>query len=302
MGTIIYFYILPSISAIAIKLIMVWYGRDMIRKANFWLWAFLAGLFAQNSVELLTFMFPYTGEGSTSMHLLQWYYLSSLVSSTAFLALSLHLASLLNRKMAYTVVGLFCLGALVVMLPHVALQGVQSIGYSITRIPGDYYWVLQIILVGAVVGGTLVLVWTTYSGKAWVARRRSLALLVGASPIIVASLLVMALMQAGFSINATIIVSLSVNVLLGVLIYTEYEHGLFKFLSFVPSTRENKLARSATRAAWEVHTGSLNNAVNAFEQAIIVDALEKSNGNKTMAADLLGISRTTLRRKMEAAA
>ncbi|MEX1032175.1 MAG: helix-turn-helix domain-containing protein [Cellvibrionaceae bacterium] len=292
------FYALPSMIAVTIKLIMVWYGRNMIMNANAWLWAYLGSLFGLNCLEMVSFLFSQTPESSGAKYFLGTYYFFAITSNTLFLALSLQLVGWFNRISCFVVVTLTTVGLLLIVIPNAAFIGVESIGYSVTRIAGPYYWVIQIIVVGSLISSFVLLAVAGKSSADWYRRRRATALLIGSAPTVVAILIIMVLMQMGFQINATVVVSLTINILLGVLIYTEYEYGLFKFLSFIPSTQEHIISQSAANAIYQIKSRGLNGAVSSFERALVQNALTRCNGNKTTAAEFLGISRTTLRRKL----
>jgi len=49
----------------------------------------------------------------------------------------------------------------------------------------------------------------------------------------------------------------------------------------------------------KIHQGSLRQAVSTFEKELIWSALQKSKGNISKAADLLGIHRQQLQRKLK---
>lgn len=57
-------------------------------------------------------------------------------------------------------------------------------------------------------------------------------------------------------------------------------------------------ARSVTLAPAPPPAGGVRDSVKEFERQKIVDALAKTNGNQTRAAELLGIPRRTLAYKM----
>lgn len=291
-------YALPSISAIAIKIILLWRGASIIRSAGPWVLCFLGGLLGVNICELLAFMFSGDASKPAALFILVFYYVFASISNTGFIGISFKLAGLTSKKLTFLLLPVSGVGLLSILIPNAAIAGVQSIGYSLTRIPGPFYWVFQVItpLLSLLASGALV--YSACRSQDWVSRRRALALLFGSCPAIAATAVVMILMHSGIAINASVIVSLAINVLLGVLIYTEYESGVFRFLSYIPRTQEYRLISHATQSAYQLGSLGLGEAVTDFERALVADALSRCRGNKSEAAKLLGVSRTTLRRKL----
>ena len=111
----------------------------------------------------------------------------------------------------------------------------------------------------------------------------------------------------GAKINGAVIISLMTSLMLVILIYTEKRYRLFKFLSYVPYTREHELRTRANRLVEQMIDDLFNgeSAVNfkdirsEFETTLIEIAIESTGGNKTHAAKILGIGKATLHRKIE---
>lgn len=291
-------YALPSISAIAIKFVFIWYGRNVLRSANAWTWMFLGGLLGVNLFELILFYFASNAGSTGALTTLIFYYVSAVLASAGYFAVSMQLAGRMSALVRGSTLGVAAAGILILMIPDTAVSGARSIGYSVTREAGQFYWILQIVIPGFWLTGLFALGYTVLKSEDWVQQRRGFALLIGSFPLVLSVVIVMALMQLGLEVNATIIVSLAINILLGTLLYTEYESGVFRLLSLVPKTHENRLVLLAARSAYALGAHGLSEAVSNFEKALVNDALNRCKGNKTGAANLLGISRATLRRKM----
>lgn len=291
-------YAFPSISAIAIKIVLLWYGRHFVRSASPWVCMFLFGLFGVNLCEMLSFFYVHDVDHPTAYRLLVGYYIAALASGAGYCYISVQLADRFIRFFRVCILCLLFIGIVTLVVPNAALTGVQSIGYSATRIAGPFYWILQLLIPLFWLAGGGALLYATHKGGNWLKKRRALALLYGSSPLLATIMVVMVLMQAGASMNATVVVSLAINVLLATLIYTEYESGIFRFLSYIPRTQEHQLVVYAARSAHDLASHGLSGAVANFERALIDNALRRCKGNKTGAANLLGVSRTTLRRKM----
>ena len=290
--------VIPSVSAIAIKLLILWLGRKSLANVDFWAWTFFMVLFGMNLTELIGFVFQEVLSNDARLLFLIAYYGFTIVAGLSFLAIAMKISGDLSRPVAHLIFATMVVGLTVLLLPNVGLLGIQSIGYSYTRIPGPYYWVLQIIILGGWLLGLCMLIHTLRRGKDWIPRRRAFAMLIATTPTGLGLVLVIILMQIGFKINATLMFSISTNFLLGVLIYTEYEFRLFHFLSSVPKTEENKLVCSIINNLASSRTYNLSRLSSEFEKLLIENALGSHKYNKTKTAKSLGISRNTLRRKL----
>ncbi|TQV81306.1 hypothetical protein FKG94_09435 [Exilibacterium tricleocarpae] len=290
-------YTLPSVSALAIKIIIFWMARHTLRSLSPWFLAFLIALCGINLIELITFAYvdrPYAAAGYLTL-----YYLFAVGACILLLGLSLEIGNYLNLFLSQVLLVLGFTCALVLIIPGAAVAGVESIGYSITRVSGPLYWVLQVTIL-ATLASSLGVLWYSYRCNADpVRRRRAFVLLIATVPAVAIVLLVALLMQLGVKINGAVFVSFSMNFLLIVLLYTEKQARLFNFLSMIPATREYRTFKTISPLLFGHTPTPLKDAQAVFERELIRGAVERCGGNKTHAADMLGISRATLLRKLK---
>ena len=290
-------YTVPSVSALAIKIIIFWLGRHTLRAISPWFLAFLIAFCGVNLVELITF--TYVSRPYEATPWLTLYYLFAVASCILLLGLSLETSGYLSPRKGQALLAVGGLCALVLIIPGAAIAGVDSIGYSITRVPGPLYWVLPLSIVSTLLGSLAVLGYSYRRNPDPVRRRRALVLLIANVPMVTMVVIVTLLMQLGFRINAVVFVSFCINILLVVLLYTEKQARLFNFLAMIPATREHRISDNLSQLLFNRPSLSLKDAQQAFERELVNGAMERCGGNKTQAADLLGISRATLSRKLK---
>jgi hypothetical protein len=294
----VYLLLLPSLSAIIIKLLILWFGWSSIKKSNLWFWLFLVGLLGINVSELILLISAGSNASVELYSILIFYYLSAVMSSMAYLGLALQFAGWLTGLTRLILLLSSFAVALLLLVPGLVIAGVENIGYSFTRVPGPMYWVVQFYIGGTLTASLSLLAFAARKERTGISSRRAMALLIATSPTAICVICVVLAMQLGFQINATVLVSFMINILLAVLVYTEYELRLFRFLSVFPKTEENRMIKRMIKTLIEANTSGLQSAVNEFEVFLIQNALQEANNNKSVAADMLRISRATLRRKL----
>lgn len=293
----------PSILALVIKLWLFRVSGKALFVSNPFLAYFLCSLFALNLVELTFFLQLIPPDNA--LPILISYYIAAIYSAAAYLAIAINLV----RPSRLTQVSVFLMATLMAVLmciPDLVIAGVTYISYSITKIPGEYYWLLQIYLVGILIIGTAILLYGLFYHQNSLTRKRCLAILISTVPMTIAVISVVGLMALGYPINGAVILSLVTTLTLIILIYTESRYRLFLFLSYVPYTIENDirkhiaiLVRQSVEALFK-QGGTLDmKSISAkFESALIEMAIEATNGNKTHAAEILQIGKATLHRKL----
>ena len=295
---------LSSILALLIKFSLFLVGKSALFKDNQPLAIFLVALCALNLSELL--LFANEGNKQVLMSVLQIYYAAAVISAAALFYLCIHI---IRAKKLFAAIS-FAISIIIAFLtfiPDIILGGYESIGYSITRIPGEYFLLLQIYLIGTLLLGCALLFSGAVKSSDRMVNKRSLILLISVFPLVFFAVTLTITLSMGFKINGTVIISMMTSIMLAILIYSEKQYRLFKFLSYVPYTHEYRL-RSKARKLMDQTIEDLFNSNkpvkfkeirSEFETALIELAIESTGGNKTHAAKQLGIGKATLHRKIE---
>jgi len=298
------FLAVSSIIALLIKLSLFWVGKSALFRENQPLALFLVALCALNIVELTSFI--YSGNEKTLLTIMQAYYAAAVIAAAALFYLSMHIT---HGAMRYVV---FCFSlsaiiAAVTMGSGIMIAGIEPIGYSFTRVPGQFFFILQIYLISTLLLSVGILLLGAAKSADRMINKRSLVILISVVPLVFFTVLITITLSLGIKINGAVIISMMTSLMLVILIYCEKHYRLFKFLSYVPYTHEHELRTRAARLVDQMIEDLFNrdNPVkfkdirSEFETALIELAIESTGGNKTHAAKLLGIGKATLHRKIE---
>lgn len=289
------YYILPSILAISAKIAVFILARRAISSVEKSLLLFLLGLFGVNVFELALLIL--TPRPEKTFTLLSLYYGSVLVANGACMYYVLGIKNWLLPSVRWLIFSVHGLAIMLLAIPGVVLEGAASIGYSITRVPGPLYPLLQLILVAGL-SVTLVSLLAARKDANAETRRKALVLLIATTPMMASVSTILIMMQMGYAVNATIVTSLATSFMMAILMFTESRYRLFQFLAVIPRTEENRQL-SALSALLMKPNVSLKEAQNAFAALFVEEAVKRSDGNQVRAAEALGTSRTTIHRYLK---
>lgn len=293
----------PSLFALIIKGMLFAVIRDGLFRRNTTLAVFLATLFMLNLAEFILLVNG-TSPG-ISLWAMKGYYVAAVFTAATFLALALSLYSRDRLVSSGFLVAAGLLSAFIIAGDDL-IAGAQPISYSVTRVPGDYYWVIQAFVILSTLSGLVVLGINAVRSPRQIARQKSTVILIGTAPMGIFIIGIIIAMALGYRVNATVIQSLLSTLLLAILIFTEAKYHLFRFLSYVPLTPEYKIRTKAQAIVaqaisdlYENHRLALKELRSEFEATLIELAIQSTDGNKTHAARVLGIGKATLHRKIE---
>lgn len=290
-------YAIPSFFALIIKAGLFWFGRDTLISSHKALFCFLLALFFLNFAEFNLFFYTKTPTEAEGMIRLYW--VSAAFSVSIFVFLASHFAN-------YSFSVLKCVTpavifATVILFSDFLIAGAQSIGYSVTRVKGDYYNLLQIYIVINLLIGLLTLFYAGLKHNNQWTRKKCSVIFVGMLPTVFAVIGVLVLMQLGYVINATVIVSVTILFLLATIIFTEKKYSLLNLLRIAPMSKESrylkKILDPSIKFLMFLYSGkkiSLKQQMKKIESILISTALEENNGDRHATAEQLGISKSGL--------
>ncbi len=296
------FYAIPSLCAILVTVWLLWWGRSKF-SGNSALVLLASTLLAMNLIEFTTFMLL------DSPHRLQWlyqlYYAAAAITAAATVHLFLHLIGKTARYLSNINWLIAAVVAAMSLTPGVVIAGIENIGYTFIRIPGDLYNVWAVYIVSTLLFSVVLLAGGYRRSKDALLQRKCLAVLIAILPAIGCSIIIVCLMVAGVKVNATVVLSSAVIFFVVALIYSEQRYDLFKLLARVPFTEEyalrselaDQLRQIECSAFGGSHQSSFKEQIRKIEALYVDLAIVANNGNKTHAAAALGISNATLHRK-----
>lgn len=284
-----------SLLALALKILTLWQARALLHHLSPYIIAISISFFGMNFCELS--LLNVVLKGSDGFIALVLYYLFSLTAVHAMFALTLTNTAIPRLRWQIPLALLFFLVLIAVVVPKAGILGVTNIGYSITRIPGPYYLVIQIGYCIPLIGTSMVLVNSLLNAKDHKKRVHAKTYLTAFLPFITVCLLVLLLMQLGFRINGSGLLSVTLCLSLWILLFTRSEKNQNLVLSFIPATRESKRIQALANKIADPKRG-LKQTLKEMEAKIIEETLAKTDGNITHASKILGIGRSTLSEKI----
>lgn len=255
-------------------------------------------------MELVSF--TYIDKPKDGYITLSTYYLFSIISIFSLLLLTLDTVKKLSQPLLACVLLLFGITILPLLIPGAALAGVESIGYSITRIAGPYYFVVQLGIILPLASTLGVLGYYAYLGSDKI-KSKARALLLSCSPIFITIFGVMVLMQLGYKINGSVVLSSMITVTMALLLFHERKGHHFRFINpaaiykisaLIPLSSDQRFIRRIVSLVTHPSIG-LEKGREIIEQEMVREAMAMAKGNKGQAATMLKISRQTLVRRLE---
>ena len=298
----------PLIVLIICSWLLLKSDKRKLFKENKQLSCFLGGIAGLNTIELLT----YTGLLNPSLILMKLYYVFMIITLTSILVLSIKICnieqlSILKKEICAFLFFVSCVYIFTIVSTNWIIEDIQLTSYSLTRVPGKYYFLIQYLFIALSIPILVLLI----IGSSWKNVdenvKRSRVILSSFSPLLISLLGVLALMEAGVPVNASLVLPLGSTILLTVIINTERKEDLFKLLIKIPYTKENSDYKKITNEIESFLTSarcgeesSLKTLTSKLEQHIVSMAVEMANGSQVKAAVLLNTSTSSICRKIRA--
>lgn len=305
-------FALPSLTALLVLswLLLKTEQRNVLTRSP-QLSLIFSSLFSISLIELIT----YTNLVSANLLMMKFYYIAIFVGVLGIL-LSAIKFSIIKTS---TKIKLACLAvifsttiSLLMLSTDLFVTGFEFIGYSYTRIPGDYYWLVQLHFPIYVLLSLYLLFKSSFQAHNELNAKRARLLLYSLSPIMICGMFITFLMNIGIPINASIVFPIMTTLFLVILIHTEKVENLLSVLMKIPYSRERiaylkiknevqsfmmqtELLKSLEKD--EKLSISLKNLTNSIENIIVDHTVKLANGSQIRAANLLGVSPSSICRK-----
>ena len=297
---------IPSLITITVILILLCIGRW---RALLWENSLISGLVIALAMMNLLEVVTFANLLSNFSLLIKPYYAAAILSCSFFLCLSLRLNDPAPNTRKYFYLTILATNLLVlplILFTDLVLSGATRTSYTISRIPGDLYWIFQVYSLICILGG-MFLIWKSYSNASNpLDKKRHIVIFYSFIPIVVTGISVLILMQLGLDINFSIFLPLSTLLFVIAYLFTESRSDLFKFMVNIPYSHERAAYKEVNDNIIEYLSKtqtdekiSLKEAMSAIEKAFIARALELKGGDHNLAAELLSISMSTIYRKEE---
>lgn len=297
----------PALTSLLIQawLIINSNKRTLLRQSNA-LTILFVGLFGICSIEFFTFLEVL----KPSLILMKLYYVSCFFALTGLVNQAASISSIQNaRSISFLVFTMNMLLSAIMISTHFFISGIELISYSYTRIPGEFYFIVQFYLATLIILIISLLI-LGYKGQGINSKRAKL-LLISLTPILVIGFMIIVLMQVGVNINASIIFPILTTYFLLILIHTEKEESLFHILMKIPFSKEKQSLNQITKEIQnflisaelfdsmpnEKKNLSLKTLTTKVEKLIVDHAVEITKGSQVQAASLLGVSTSSICRK-----
>lgn len=295
-------FALPSICAIIIKLLILWKrpfsrpsDKHSVLFSEYPLLILFCALLALNICEVSLF---FTSASTLNAHVLVALYHVFYIFSL-FSILGIALKSVCGKSYAPVLVFLSSLLAVLIAYPKLSILGTSSIGYSVTRISGPLYYPVVFCSLLSLLCSLILFIWGAAKSIEAEKKLKCKILLFCLAPFAFTTFGVAILMRFGIEINATIITSFTINILLLGLLYSESKYYIPQVLAGLPGTRYFESTETLTTALFDPNI-PLEQAKEIMTLEKTRRALELTKGNQTEAAKMLGISRPTICRRIKA--
>ena len=232
-----------------------------------------------------------------SENLLRAYYVA-LLFSLAFM--SIFAMSVANKKshsrFNIATLSVAVLMALVTFQTDWIVAGAVSVGYSVTAIKGAYYFLFQLTVLSAFASILYILVRRYATTIDINIQLKCFYAGFALSPIIIVSIIVMLMMQAGYQYTGAILLPFASTFFLLLVVLTEKNNDLINIQGELPFFAQRQ-AEKKILSIYRSHVMGdikLAETKSEIERVLIQSALDRADDNVSLAASDLGIKRSTL--------
>ena len=296
------FIYVPAMAALLVKFIVLAHGGRSLAKtclSRTYL-SLLAVMTITNVIELLGY---YYGDSLASTLLLLKIYYVALIWLLAFL---LQLSWLIIKKTVAYKIGIVNYSAstivtLLVLFSDLILAGARANGYTVTRIPGDYYVVMQLSLIIMITSAIATTIYGAACGANQFVKIQSIRLLIAIACLALPLLAALAFQLLNINITAAFFLPIGITFSILMLHNTILADELTDIRVYIPFTKLRAI-QLKNRKQYVVHVDgtelSAKQKQKINEEVVLTRALEiHKKDNQKEVAEVLKLSESTISKK-----
>ena len=239
-------------------------------------------------------------EGSTLLEVLRPYYI---ITTFTIMYITLHaltVSSLINKGITSILVASATIISAFMIFSDSIIAGNYSIGYAISAIKGDYFWVFAIFSLICITTSVAALIYGQRRSSTQIQATHCKYCLLALIPIFLVGITILAFKFMNIPFNAIALMPIASTLFLFIVIKTESKHKLSDIKPILPLSLERKTADNFLNMLDEyVQNSNQDNVYKtlqaSIEREIICYSLKKSNNNITHTANMMGLkNRSTL--------
>jgi len=251
-----------------------------------------------NAIELIGYV-QFLNDSSVELYF-RPYYVATIYVFMYVLLHGLAISRFENTVLTSVLVLIATALSLLVIFTDTIVAGHYSIGYSVSAIEGPFYWVFSLYILITLIASTSALLYRYRSAVSQLESVRCLYSLFALSPLILVSLVVLALKAAEVNINGAVLIPIATAVFLAVVLKGESQHKLSDIRRFLPFSPERAISNNLMELIdGYTHGGNQTDAYKnlhaSIEREIIFYTLNKCDNNITRTTQMMGLkNRSTL--------
>jgi len=287
-------YIIPAIIAFIITAyILVNVAKSETQSKTFTIMVLF--FLVHHACEVLSFIEFFKEKGQMLL-ILKIFYTATLW----FLAIILIYANEVSKiKLRYLKVGLIstCVPlSFLILFGNLIIAGSASLGYVMTAVKGDYYFLFQITAALFLISTPILLNYGRIKAKEHITEIQCTYMLFAFAPLMLTLISILALMAMGIKINAIAVVPIASALFLMITAKCEAKHKLTDIRRYMPLSSERKTSQEIMElfSSYARDELSYRESVNEIEKLLVMHKYSKNGKNASATAQTMGMPRSSL--------
>jgi len=290
---------IPALISLLLKLFVLAHVIKGGRISNLFL-SLIVVFAAHNAIETLGYLLYYKSNSDIAFIIFRFYYITTIYLLLCILLHGLSISKLENQFTTLSLIGAATTLSALVLFTNTVVAGEYTIGYSMTAVKGDYYWLFSAFLISSLVSTIAALTYGYRTFSTQLEKTRCKYSLLALMPIFIISSVAITLKIVDAKVNAAGLIPIATTLFLIIILQTESKHKLSNIRRLLPLSLERQTANNFLLLLDNyVKNSGKDNAYkelqHGIEREVVSYSLKKCNNNITHTANMMGIrNRSTL--------